>query len=70
MTEMQKAMQQTLKQKKILFQFTEQKLALKTVLKEQTLLMMMLLTDRDKSLLFMTPECLADARVMIMMTSF
>ncbi len=63
-------MQQTLKQKKVSFQSAEQRLALKTVLKEQTLLMMMLLTGRGKSLLFMTSECLTDAGVTIMMASF
>ena len=66
----QTVMQQTLSQKKVSFQSEKQKLALKTMLKKQTSLMMMLSTDRDKSLLFMISKCLRDAEMMIVMTLF
>ena len=66
----QTVMQQMLSQKKVSFQSEKQKLALKTVLKEQISLMMMLSMSRNKSLLFMTSECLRDVRMMIVMTLF
>src|SRR5437667_5102583 len=69
-TNIQTVMQKTLRQKNISFCSSEQKLALKAVLNNQTLLMIILLMSEDKSLLFMTSACLKDVKVMIMITLF
>ena len=63
-------MQQVLRQEEVSFRLVQQKQAMYAVLDRQTLLVIVLLTGREKSLLFTMPALLEASRVTVVVVLY